>query len=144
MNKHLLYAAFTLIGITIGVAITYQGEPVMDKEFAFKLKEPLLIATSSEKQNYLLPANTVLFHQQSFAEGHSLYAIEVLYKGKFSSEPLSKDTFAEPLWLYNMETEDVGTLLKNYPLSKEDLVRILKARQVTREDLEQIILEWAD
>lgn len=116
----------------------------MDKEFAFRLKEPALIATQSGQQRYLLPASTVVYHQTGFAEGHSLYAIEVMFGGGLQLERLKQGEFAEPLWLYNVETEDVKKLINEYPLSKEDLISILKARQITREELEQIVLEWVD
>lgn len=144
MKKVFPYLAAALAGAAMTAAITYQGAKEMDKEFAFRLKEPALIATQSGQQHYLLPADTVLFHQTSFAEGHSLYAIEVMLSGPLQHERLKQGEFAEPLLLYNVETEDVKKLLNEYPLSKEDLVSILKARQITREELEQIVLEWAD
>lgn len=144
MRKIFPYLVATLAGAAITAAITYQGAKEMDKEFAFRLKEPALIATQSGQERYLLPADTVLFHQASFAEGHSLYAIEVMLDGQLQRERLKQGEFAEPLWLYNVATEDVKKLLNEYPLSKEDLVSILKARQITREELEQIVLEWVD
>lgn len=140
--KILPYAACALIFALLGAAATYLGVSKMDKSYAFRLKEPMLIATSGETPHYLLPANTVLYHQESFSEGHSLFTLEVMFKGKLEADRLAAGDIAEPLWLYSAETEDVGKLLKDYPLSKADLVRILKARQVTREELEQIIVDW--
>ncbi|MBX9756375.1 MAG: hypothetical protein K2X80_16575 [Pseudomonadaceae bacterium] len=144
MKKAFLYLAATLAGAAITAAIAYQGAIEMDKEFAFRLKEPALIASPSGQQRYLLPASTVVYHQAGFAEGHSLYAIEVMFDGQLQLERLKQGESAEPLWLYNVETEDVKKLLNEYPLSKEDLVSILKARKITREELEQIVLDWAD
>lgn len=106
MNRFFCYALFTLAGVAIGAAITYSGTPTLKKDYAFRLTEPLLIATASGEPHYRLPASTVLFHQQSFAEGHGLYVIEVLSKGAVIGERLSADEFAEPLWLYRQDTQD--------------------------------------
>jgi len=144
MKKFFLYMALLLAGAVAGMALTHQRETIMDKRFAFRLKEPLLISTGSQQPYYLLPANTVLYHQESFAEGHARYAIEVIYQANFDGERLKEGEFADPLSLFSMEPEDAGKLLKDYPLSKDDLVRILKARQVTRAELEQMVLEWVD
>jgi hypothetical protein len=144
MKKLLSHLATTLGGAAVAAAFIYQGTETMDKQFAFRLKEPALIATPSGQQRYLLPSNTVAYHQTSFAEGHSLYAIEVMFDGQLQLEGLKANEQAEPLWLYNVETEDVKKLLNDYPLSKGDLASILKARGVTRDELEQMVLDWVD
>ncbi len=116
----------------------------MNKEFAFRLKEPALIATPSGLDRYLLPANTVVFFQAGLDEGPGLYAIQVMFGGGLQLERLKQGESAERLWLDSVEIEDVKKLLNDYPLSKDDLVSILKARKITREELEQIVLEWID
>jgi hypothetical protein len=144
MKNLLSHLATALVGATIAAVFIYQGTNTMDKKFAFRLTEPALISTPSGQQHYLLPSDTAVYHQASFPEGHSLYAIEVMFDGQLQLQQLQPSDAAEPLWLYNLETADVKKLLSNYPLSKTDLASILKARGVTREELEQIVLDWVD
>lgn len=133
-----------LLGALIAVTLVYQERGEVDKNFAFHLSEPALIATPLGQQHYLLPSGTTVYHQASSAEGHGLYAIEVMFDGQLKLQPVKPGESTEPLWLYNVEADDVKKLLEAYPLSKSDLSSILKARGVTREELEQMVLDWVD
>jgi hypothetical protein len=144
MNKFVSHLTAASLGAVIAAALTYQGKNEMDKNFAFHLSEPALIATPSGQQHYLLPSGTTVYHQASSAEGHGLYAIEVMFDGQLKLQPVKPGESTEPLWLYNVEADDVKKLLEAYPLSKSDLASILKARGVTREELEQMVLDWVD
>lgn len=55
---------------------------------SYKLKEPMLIATSTGEPFSMIPKNTVLHFQQGYAEGHQLYTIEVFFKGKLPADEL--------------------------------------------------------
>lgn len=116
----------------------------MDKSKPYRLKEPMLIATDQDVPYYMVPANTVLYHQKGFEEGHQLYVVEVLIKGDFAADRLAENASVEKTWLFSMNADEVSKVLNEYPLSKDDLVRILKARRMTREDLAQIVREWKD
>jgi hypothetical protein len=144
MKGFFSHLATALLGATIVAALTYLGTNTMDKKFAFQLTEPALIATQSGQQHYLLPSGTTVYHQASFAEGHSLYTIEVMFDGQLRLKALQPGDSAEPLWLYNLEATDVKKLLSEYPLNKADLSDILKARGVTRDELEQMVMDWVD
>lgn len=115
----------------------------MENKPVYKLKEPMLIATSKGEPYYMIPAQTVLHYQEGFAEGHQLYTIEVLAKGLPADQVVAGSPL-ESTWLYPIDADDVSKILQQYPVSKDDLVRILKARKMTRDDLAQIVREWKD
>ncbi|MBZ2210124.1 hypothetical protein [Massilia soli] len=132
---------------TILIAVTFSlfiWKKTMDTKTLYRLNEPMLIANENGSPYYMIPAKTVLRLQKGFAEGHQLYTIEVLYKGKLPADVLPSDASGESTWLYQIDSDDVSKVLTQYPLSKEDLVQILKARKMTRDDLAQIVREWKD
>lgn len=116
----------------------------MKKDLAFKLSEPLLFLSSDGSHHHLLPAGATLFFQKGYDEGHAIYAMEVVFKGKFEAERITDLQQAEPLWVDTIYDTDLQELVKNYPISKDDLVRILKARKMTRDDLADIVRNWKD
>jgi hypothetical protein len=133
--------------LVLGVPGTYFWMSNMSKTTTppVRLKEPLLILTDQEHNRYLLPAGTVLQHVQGFDEGHQLYTVDVLFKGRFEAEQIKPGERYEKMWVETIDDrEQVQKLINNYPLTKNDLVKILKARKMTRDDLAQIVREWTD
>ena len=118
----------------------------MDREFAFRITEPLLISSPDDESNrHLLPMGTVIYHQQSFAEGHSTYLIELNYKGMPPAERIDSMVAAESaLWAFPVPKADLQKLISDYPLTRGELATILKARKVSRDELAQIVREWKD
>lgn len=143
-NSVFAIIAALFFGAGIGSLIIYHGVYTMKKDLAFKLSEPLLFATQDGSQHYLLPAGATLFFQKGYDEGHAIYTMEVVFKGKFEAERITDLQQAEPLWVYTIEDKDLKKLVQNYPISKDDLVRILKARKMTRDDLADIVRNWKD
>jgi hypothetical protein len=117
---------------------------IMPNQTLYQLDEPMLISSNKGESYYMLPKNTVLHLEQSFAEGHQLYAINVFSKGKLPATQIREDASIESTWIYPMDAEDVSKILQQYPLSKSDLIQILKARKMTRDDLAQIVRDWKD
>ncbi|MDR1994173.1 hypothetical protein [Azonexus sp.] len=118
----------------------------MDKEYAFRLTEPVLISSPSGKpEHYILPAGTILFHQKSYDEGHSTYIIELNYKGMPPVERVDSKVGSEnPLWAYPVSETDLRRLTADYPLTRDELAALLKARKISRDELAQIVREWKD
>lgn len=145
-TKNAVFAIITalLFGAGIGSLVIYQGIYTMKKDLAFKLSEPLLFLSPDGSQHHLLPAGATLFFQKGYDEGHAIYAMEVVFKGKFEAERITDLQQAEPLWVDTIYDTDLKELVKNYPISKDDLVRILKARKMTRDDLADIVRDWKD
>ncbi len=153
MRKPLVYCliAVAAVGATLMtyayLAKTYLnlGSTNMSMKSAVKLKEPLYISGNDPEQKayYLLPPGTVLYADANLAEGHTRYVVYFNFKGQFDSETFDPKTIS-PAWLFNVEKDDVTSLLGTYPLSKNDLVKILKARKMTRDDLAQIVRDWRD
>ncbi len=144
MRRAQILTFLALVISLILFCLNFERKPTMDKAFGFRLKEPMLISTDNNKPYYLIPANTILYHQRGFDEGHQLYTIEVLIKGNIEADRLKPSEAGEPIWLYPIEPDDLSKLQREYPVSKDDLIRILKARRVTKEDLAQIVRDWKD
>lgn len=143
MKRASIFAALAA-AVSVFIFFMFNKGIAMDKNYGFRLKEPMRISTTGERPYYLIPASTVLYHQKGFDEGHQLYTIEVLVKGNLEADRLQKNESSEPIWLYPVEADDVAKLMQDYPLTKDDLIRILKARKMTREELAQIVREWTE
>jgi len=130
----------------IAVATCFLKEKSMDREFAFRLTEPLLISAPGDgSERHLLPVGTVLYHQQSFAEGHSTYLVELNFKGAPPAERIESSLATEnALWAYQLSKSDLNRLLNDYPLTREELTTLLRARKISRDELAQIVREWKD
>ncbi|MDH1264977.1 hypothetical protein [Pseudomonas sp. GD03944] len=103
MKTVVSYLLVALVSAAIGFSLSPSE---VDKSLAFRLEEPAQIATPTGQQNYLLPGGTVVYHQASFDEGHSLYLIEVMFDGQVPLQELSPNEVAEPLWLYKPDAAD--------------------------------------
>lgn len=143
MKKSISIFAAALLLIAFGSLIPFIMRKTMIDKPIYRLKEPMLLATPQGEPYYMVPNGTVLHFQKGFAEGHQLYTIEVLAKGKLPAEQISEKE-VEASWLDPIDADDVSRILQQYPLSKDDLVRILKGRKMTRDDLAQIVREWKD
>ncbi|MNT56252.1 hypothetical protein D3C72_1935370 [compost metagenome] len=87
----------------------------------------------------------MIYHQQSFAEGHSTYLVELNYKGTPPAERIDSMAGAESaLWAFPIPKADLQKLISDYPLTREELAALLKARKVSRDELAQIVREWKD
>lgn len=140
----LTVAAIIVVGIA--TATHFFKEKSMDRKFAFRTTEPLLISAPNDETNrHLLPIGTVIYHQQSFDEGHSTYLIELNYKGTPPAERIDSMAGAESaLWAFPIQKTDLQKLISDYPLTREELATLLKARKVSRDELAQIVREWKD
>lgn len=143
MKKKISLLAAAVLLLAFGSLIPFILRKTMTDKTMYRLKEPMLIATPKGEPYYMIPTGTVLRFQQGFAEGHQLYTIEVLAKGKLPAEKISEKE-AQASWLDPIYADDVSRILGQYPLSKDDLVRILKGKKMTRDDLAQIVREWKD
>jgi hypothetical protein len=137
-----------LAAVAAGVALERTGVAGMaSKTTYYRTTEPMLIAAESENRTFhILPAGTPIYHDKSFAEGHSRYIIYANFKGELRAEKIESDkpNLIDPIWLYQVEKVDLPKLIGEVPISKNDLVKIMKARKMTREDLAQIVREWTD
>lgn len=143
MKKKFSLFAGALLLIAFGSLIPFIVRKTMNDKPIYRLKEPMLIATLKGEPYYMIPTGTVLRFQEGFAEGHQLYTIDVLAKGKLPVERIPEKDI-EASWLDPIDADDVSRILQQYPLSKDDLVRILRGRKMTRDDLAQIVREWKD
>ena len=142
-RRNVLWPGSILVVAALVSFSYYTGASSMKGKVAMTLKEPLLIEGEVQKYSSLLPAGTTLYHDKSWPEGHSTYHVYFHFKGHFESEPANPEVIA-PLWLRNVDREEVSKLLRDYPVSKDELVKILKARKMTREELAQIVREWTE
>lgn len=143
MKKKPTFLTTAAILIVIGSSIPYILNKIMTSKSIYRLTEPMLIATPKGAPYYMIPAGTALHFQRGFDEGHQLYTIEVLAKGKLPADRITEKD-VEATWLDPIAADDVSRILQQYPLSKEELIRILKAKKLTRDDLAQIVREWKD
>lgn len=75
----------------------------------YSINEPLQILGNHDG-DYFLPVGTVLYYEDSFAEGHSLYWTPFYHKGKIDMEerPLEKKHMGRlivPQWLENLSVD---------------------------------------
>lgn len=144
MKKATALVSAVLLFLIAGLLAPFFFKKMMAAGSSYKLKEPMLIATSTGEPSSMIPKNTVLHFQQGYAEGHQLYTIEVFFKGKLPADELPPHAPIESTWLYQLDAEDIPRVHQQYPLSKEDFVRMMKARRMTRDDLTQMAQEWND
>lgn len=143
MKTKFIYLIAAVLLVAFGSFIPFILSKTMTKKTIYRLNEPMLIATPSGAPYYMIPAGTVLHFQHGFEEGHQLYTIEVLAKGKLPADQISEKEI-EKTWLDPIAPDDVSRILQQYPLSKDELVRILKSKKMTRDELAQIVREWKD
>ena len=137
------YPIAAVLLVALGSSIPFILSKTMTKKSVYRLNEPMLIATPDGAPYYMIPAGTVLHFQHGFEEGHQLYTIEVLTKGKLPADLISEKEI-EKTWLDPIAPDDIPRILQQYPLPKDELVKILKAKKMTRDDLAQIVREWKD
>lgn len=102
-----------LLGALSGgyVLKTYYMIGAYESFFAIKTKKPLLIAGEGDGNLSILPKGTVLYHEQSYAEGHSRYKAYFYFKGQIESEKFDASK-TSPLWLYTAEKDDIKDFCK--------------------------------
>jgi hypothetical protein len=116
--------------------------PITSKT-AFKIEEPLLIEGEQQKTYSLLPAGSVLYLDKSWPEGHQTFHVYFHFKGDFKATSADPNLIS-PLWLRNVDREELPKLLNEYPLSKQELVALLQAKSVSKSELTQILREWPE
>ncbi|SDZ54612.1 hypothetical protein [Pseudomonas sp. NFIX28] len=104
----------------------------------FKTLEPLAIEGQASAA---LPVGTVLYHDTSFAEGHSRYLAYFYHKGVIAQEALPKvfwpgQASISPLWLWNIDTEQASD---KTAITREDIVAAVQAGQFSRQELAIIV-----
>ena len=146
--RMVVVAGSLFAALAAGVVLERTGVTNMaSKTTYYRTTEPMLIAAESESRMFhILPAGTPIYHDKSFAEGHSRYVIYANFKGDLQAEKIESDkpNLIDPIWLYQVEKSEISKLIAEVPISKNDLVKIMKARKMTREDLAQIVREWTD
>lgn len=143
MKKIAAVAMITSGFIFLTYLLVATGVLPITSKTAFKIEEPLLIEGEQQKTYSLLPAGSVLYLDKSWPEGHQTFHAYFHFKGDFKATS-ADSTSISPLWLRNVDREDLPKLLNEYPLSKQELIAILRARSVTKSELTQILREWPD
>jgi hypothetical protein len=146
--RSIIFVAIGAALVIFGIALERTGVTRMAAKTTYYLtKEPMFIAANSESKSYhLLPAGTPLYYDKSFAEGHQRYIIYANFKGDLQVEKVESDkpNLIDPVWLYQIERNDITKFMQEVPVSKDELVKILKARKITRDELAQIVRDWTD
>ncbi|RON72681.1 hypothetical protein BK671_00875 [Pseudomonas fluorescens] len=115
-----------------------------------KTEEPLLIEGLNGDENaYVLPLGTTLYHDKSFPEGHDRYVVYLNHKGAIAHEEVSMKpeyggSYIDPLWLANVDADNLKEIFKRFPLSKKDIAAAIKANEITKDDLADIIRSMPD
>ena len=151
-NRQLiLWVVAVLLVSVIFMAFLMLGD-VSDRHVMqmIKTKEPLLIEGPNGDENYyVLPLGTTLYHDKSFPEGHDRYVIYLNHKGAIAHEevPMKPEyggSFIDPLWVANVDSDNLKEIFKRFPLSKKDIAAAIKANEITKEDLADIIRAMPD
>lgn len=109
----------------------------------YRIKEPLQIS-GEDGGYYFIPVGTVLYLQTSFDEGHDLYWTPFFHKGKIEAEevklePKHSGRLVMPLWLNNLDEDQLKDLFARFPLTKSDVKAAINANDITKDDLVDII-----
>jgi hypothetical protein len=121
----------------------FKGADSMKTDIAFQIEEPLLIQGKTENSYSLLPTGTVLYFDKDWPEGHTTYYVYFNVKSEFKSTPVNSK-ITSPIWLRNIESDELAKLVSDYPISREELTAILKAKRATKQDIVQILRDWQD
>lgn len=109
----------------------------------YRIHEPLQIS-GEDSGYYFLPVGTVLYYENSFAEGHSLFWTPFYYKGHINMEEVNLEPkhggrLIIPQWLNNLDENQLKDLFSRFPLTKSDVKAAIIANELTRDDLVDII-----
>lgn len=101
----------TLVAFGLGLIGGYCGLERTQLNVMIRTKEPLQISDADDGGCYILPAGTVLYWEDDFPEGHSLYWTPFYHKGQIEHEVISLEPkhgrrLVSPLWLINLDTEE--------------------------------------
>ena len=111
-RKRITTPLLLLVTFVAGMALSWLmlRTQTINRDHAIQLKAPLMLSASGPQsdsdtsQPYLLPPGTVLYPQQSYAEGHGRYLIEVFYKGMPPGERIKHTpTSSTSLWAFYAE-----------------------------------------
>ncbi|MES2088687.1 MAG: hypothetical protein V4532_01695 [Pseudomonadota bacterium] len=110
-----------------------------------KLKSPLMLAGSATNDHqYLLPAGTSLYFDQAFPEGFVRYKVYVNVEGvSLDVAPPTDKFWLDPLIAFPVRKEQLGKLLKDYPLTKDELRVILTGGALSKEDIKDLLDEYS-
>lgn len=139
-----------LVTTTITAYITVHLYIRSENMKAIKITEPLLIESENNDKNfYVLPVGTVMYHEKGFSEGYSRYIVYFNHKGNIAHQENYDNSeydsqVISPSWLSNIDDEALKTLFIRFPLSKEDVRSAVQANQITKDDLIDIIRSMPD
>jgi hypothetical protein len=143
MKRAITLVLCAIIFFIFGLLTSESGVIHMRARKAFAIEEPLLIEGEVQNSYSILPVGTVLYLDKSWPEGHDTYHMYFHFKGDFKARPANIDVIA-PLWLRTVDSNELGKLVKDYPVTRDELTALLKAKRVTKQDLVQILHDWVD
>jgi hypothetical protein len=109
----------------------------------FSIKEPLKIL-GKEGGVYILPIGTVLYYDESFDDGHTLYWTPFNHKGKIEWERIyfeskHQSNLLVPFFLENIDDVRLADIVGRFPLTKSDVEAAIKANAISKDDMVDII-----
>jgi hypothetical protein len=129
-----------LAGFKLGSIMEEEKPPLVHK-----LKSPLMLAggTANDHQ-YLLPAGTSLYFDQAFPEGFVRYKVYVNVEGVSLNVAAPTEKFwLDPLVAFPVGREQLGKLIKDYPLTKDELRGILAGGALSKDDIKSLLEEYS-
>jgi len=108
-----------------------------------RLKAPLMLAGGATNDHqYLLPAGTSLYFDQAFPEGFVRYKVYVNVEGvSLETAPPTDKFWLDPLTAVPVGKEQLGKLLKDYPLTIDELREILAGGALSKGDVKALLEE---
>jgi len=142
--RHSIFIFPLLVLLAVLVFIQMPKKNTMN---IIKTLEPLQISPESGSDGsgcYILPAGTFLYYDDSMAEGFDRYFVYFNHQGKIEHEKVQveekwKGAFIAPLWLWNIDADELKDMFMRFPLTKEDVASAVRANKITRDDLIDII-----
>lgn len=147
LGKKLAYLFMGVVcGVLLGaVLMLFNGPSKIWGRTMLKTQEPFVIeGPNDDGRNYMLPAGTVLYHDKHYGEGFTRYIVYFNYKGPIAHdevpmEPKYGGVLIAPLWLSDVEAQDVDANVRRLPISRADVAAAVKSGDITREDLAAIL-----
>ncbi|WP_347905785.1 hypothetical protein [Pseudomonas purpurea] len=147
LSKKLAYLFMGVVcGLLLGAALMlFNGPSKIWGRTMLKTQEPFVIESpDNDGRDYRLPAGTVLYHDQNYAEGFTRYIVYFNYKGPIAHdevpmEPKYGGVLIAPLWLSDVEGPDAAANVRRPAISRADVAAAVKSGEITRKDLQEIL-----
>lgn len=140
MRKKIHIKIALIVLLALGLAVQHIHEKRQMK--IYKTKEPLLIEQGEERKTpfCLLPAGTTLYLDEAMPEGFCRFVIYANFYGipeaeEISMKPEWHGRYIAPLWLDELDGDNLKAMLRQFPLTKDDVLEIIKSNGLTRDDL---------